>query len=58
MGIYAETNIGLGYVRNPDGVDRDYLQSGSYELEVAGERLACNIQLRPLYDPKMLKMKC
>jgi len=44
-------------VRNKAGVDKDYLKSGSYELEVAGERLPCDIQLQPLYDPKMLKMK-
>jgi 4-methylaminobutanoate oxidase (formaldehyde-forming) len=56
-GYTLETNIGLGYVRNPDGVDKNYLQSGSYELEVAGERHPCKLQLQPLYDPKMLKMK-
>jgi 4-methylaminobutanoate oxidase (formaldehyde-forming) len=56
-GYTLETNIGLGYVRNPDGVDRDYLRSGTYELEVAGERLPCELQLQPLYDPKMIKMK-
>ena len=56
-GYTLETNIGLGYVRNPDGVDKAYLQSGNYELEVAGERLPCKLQLQPLYDPKMLKMK-
>jgi 4-methylaminobutanoate oxidase (formaldehyde-forming) len=56
-GYTLETNIGLGYVRNPDGVDKDYLQSGNYELEVAGERLPCELQLQPLYDPKMSRMK-
>jgi len=56
-GYTLETNIGLGYVRNKDGVDRDYLQSGSYELEVAGERVPCELQLQPLYDPKMTRMK-
>jgi 4-methylaminobutanoate oxidase (formaldehyde-forming) len=56
-GYTLETNIGLGYVRNPDGVDADYLRSGNYELEVAGERHPCKLQLQPLYDPKMLKMK-
>jgi len=56
-GYTMETNIGLGYVRNASGVDKDYLQSGNYELEVAGERLPCELQLQALYDPKMLKMK-
>ena len=56
-GYTLETNIGLGYVRNQAGVDRDYLESGSYELEIAGERHPCDLQLQPLYDPKMQKMK-
>ena len=56
-GYTLETNIGLGYVRNQDGVDRDYLQSGSYELEVAGERIPCELLLQPIYDPKMTRMK-
>jgi 4-methylaminobutanoate oxidase (formaldehyde-forming) len=56
-GYTLTTNIGLGYVRNKTGVDRNYLEDGSYELEVAGERHPCELQLQPLYDPKMLKMK-
>ncbi len=49
--------IGYGYVRHADGVDRDYLSSGRYELEVATERIACTLQTGPLYDPKMLRVK-
>jgi 4-methylaminobutanoate oxidase (formaldehyde-forming) len=49
--------IGFGYVRNQGGVDADYLNSGSYELEVAAERVPCAIHLEPLYDPKMEKVK-
>ena len=56
-GYTLETNIGLGYVRNEAGVDSEYLKSGSYELEVASERLPCELQLQPLYDPKMTRMK-
>jgi 4-methylaminobutanoate oxidase (formaldehyde-forming) len=44
--------IGLGYVRNEDGVSRDYVLSGRYEIEVAGERFPARASLRPLYDPK------
>jgi 4-methylaminobutanoate oxidase (formaldehyde-forming) len=49
--------IGMGYVRNADGVDRDYLLSGSYALEVATERITCRIHLEPLYDPKMARVR-
>jgi 4-methylaminobutanoate oxidase (formaldehyde-forming) len=56
-GYSVEKNIGYGYVRNGEGVDRDYLTSGRYELEVACERVAAEIHLGPLYDPKMERIK-
>ena len=49
--------IGLGYVGHPDGVDADFVDSGSYEIEVAGERFAARASLRPLYDPKAERVK-
>jgi 4-methylaminobutanoate oxidase (formaldehyde-forming) len=48
--------IGYGYVRNPAGVDLDYLRSGRYELEVATERVPAMLHLRPLYDPEMSRV--
>jgi len=57
-GYTVKTNIGFGYVRNAGGVDHDYLTSANYELEVASERLPCELQLQALYDPKMLKLRC
>ena len=50
-------SIGYGYVRNPEGIDRDYLLTGRYELEVATERVPCEIHLGPLYDPEMARVK-
>jgi 4-methylaminobutanoate oxidase (formaldehyde-forming) len=49
--------IGMGYVRCAQGVDRDYLLAGSYALEVATERVPCNLHLAPLYDPSMARVK-
>ncbi len=49
--------IGLGYVRRSDGLDRAWLESGRYKLEVATERVPCTLHLAPLYDPKMLRIK-
>ena len=34
-----------------------FLNEGSYELEVATERVACDIRFGPLYDPKMERVK-
>jgi 4-methylaminobutanoate oxidase (formaldehyde-forming) len=50
-------SIGYGYVRDPGGVDADYVRAGSYELEVAGERVPATVFLAPPYDPKMERVK-
>jgi sarcosine dehydrogenase len=51
-GHTIDKGIGYGYVRNPAGVDRAYLQSGRYQLEVANQRIPANIHFAPLYDPR------
>ncbi|SMY07515.1 GcvT family protein [Flavimaricola marinus] len=51
-------SIGMGYVRHTDGVTRDFVLSGRYELEVATVRVPCEATLSPLYDPKMERVKC
>ncbi|MEX0852664.1 MAG: FAD-dependent oxidoreductase [Bauldia sp.] len=56
-GYTVGANIGLGYVRNPEGVSDDYLTSGSYELEVATEPIPAKLHLSVLYDPKMTRIK-
>lgn len=49
--------VGLGYVRNQDGVDNDWLQRGRYELVVATERVPARLHLEPLYDPAAERVK-
>ncbi|API53853.1 FAD-dependent oxidoreductase [Rhizobium leguminosarum] len=49
--------IGYGYVRSPDGVTEDFVLSGTYELDVARERIPCKVSLSPLYDPDMARVK-
>ena len=43
--------IGYGYVRRVDGIDRDFVLSGSYELEIATERVPAQVMLEPALDP-------
>ena len=50
-------SIGYGYVRNPVGVTADYVSSGSYELEVAGQRVPADVSLQPFYDPTNARVK-
>jgi 4-methylaminobutanoate oxidase (formaldehyde-forming) len=57
-GYTVGRSIGYGYVRDPDnGVDRDSLLAGRYELEVATARVPAEIFLDPLYDPTMSRIK-
>ena len=57
-GYTVGRSIGYGYVRDPEnGVDRDGLLSGRYELEVATKRVPAEIVFDPLYDPKMSRIK-
>ena len=55
-GYTVGANIGYGYVRRDGGVDRAYLEQGSYELEVACERVPCRLHFGPLYDPGRKKI--
>jgi 4-methylaminobutanoate oxidase (formaldehyde-forming) len=47
----------MGYVSHANGVDRNYLIAGEYELEVACERVFCSLHLRPVFDPKSTRVK-
>ncbi len=54
-GAYGHTlgrAIGLGYVGSEAGVDRGFIETGAYELEIAGERVRATASLQAPYDPK------
>ncbi|MEO1343242.1 MAG: FAD-dependent oxidoreductase [Pseudomonadota bacterium] len=50
-------SIGIGYVRADDVIDRDYVLSGHYQLEVATELVDADVTLTPLHDPGMSRIK-
>jgi len=56
-GHTVDKSIGYGYVRNQAGVDREYLQAGRYELEVASRRFPADIHFAPLYDPRNERLR-
>jgi 4-methylaminobutanoate oxidase (formaldehyde-forming) len=57
FGYTVDRSIGYGYVRNPDGVTGDWVRSGTYELEVATQRVPAEVSLQPLYDPTNSRVK-
>ena len=54
-GSYGHTlggAVGLAMVTNPDGpATADWLSAGTWEVDIAGQRYAARVSLRPLYDP-------
>lgn len=50
-------SLGMGYVENQDGVDADYINSGSYEIEIACQRFSATASLKPFYDPTSARIK-
>jgi 4-methylaminobutanoate oxidase (formaldehyde-forming) len=56
-GYTVGRSIGYGYIRDPDGVDREKVLSGSYVLEVATARVPAEVFLEPRYDPTMSRIK-
>ena len=49
--------IGMGYITGDEVITPDYIMSGAYEIEVAGERIPARASLRPYYDPKSLRVR-
>jgi glycine cleavage system T protein len=49
--------VGLGYVAHPVGVDDRFVETGRWELEIAGERHGARAGLAPPYDPKALRVR-
>ena len=57
-GHHVDRAIGYGYVRNAaGGVDAAYINSGTYQLEVATRRIDCEVNIEPLYDPAMIRVR-
>ncbi|MCE9648983.1 MAG: FAD-dependent oxidoreductase [Parvibaculum sp.] len=56
-GYTVGKNIGYGFVRRASGVDRDFILDGHYELEVATDRVPCDVHLEALYDPTSARVR-
>jgi 4-methylaminobutanoate oxidase (formaldehyde-forming) len=49
--------IGMGYIHGKGGVTKDYVESGRFEIEVAGTPIPASASLRPMYDPRAERVK-
>ena len=57
FGYTLGTAIGMGYVTGDEVITPDYIKSGSFEVEVAGELIPARASLKPFYDPKSLRVR-
>jgi 4-methylaminobutanoate oxidase (formaldehyde-forming) len=61
-GGYGHTlgaSVGVGPVENEgETVTVDFVKSGSYEIDIAGVRYPAKASLRPMYDPKLERVRC
>ena len=56
-GHTLRASVGMGYVHHEGGVDKDYLAAGSFEIDIAGDRIPAEASLRPFYDPTSARVK-
>ncbi len=56
-GYTVGANIGMGYVKNAAGVSDDFLETGTWQLEVATARVPATLHTRALYDPAMTRIR-
>ena len=56
-GHRINASLGMGYVKNPDGVTKDWIEAGKWEVEIAWQRYPANVQLQSFYDPKGERIK-
>ncbi len=50
-------SLGMGYVSCTGGVSADWLDGGTWEVEIAWQRYPARLQLRPWYDPVGTRLK-
>jgi heterotetrameric sarcosine oxidase gamma subunit len=56
-GHRVNKSLGLGYVKSPEGVTKEWIQSGIWEVELAWKKHPIHVQLNSFYDVKGEKIK-
>jgi 4-methylaminobutanoate oxidase (formaldehyde-forming) len=49
--------VGLAMIEAGEPVNKGYLQDATWEVEIAGKIYPAEVSLRPMYDPKMDRIK-
>ncbi len=49
--------VGVGYVEVEEEVSKEYIDAGSFEIDVGGERVPAQASLGAMYDPRAERMR-
>ena len=49
--------VGVGYVEVEEEVTKEYIEAGSFEIDVGGERYSAKASLGAMYDPRAERMR-
>ena len=56
-GFTLGASVGMGYVHHSDGVTKDLIDNGRWEIEIACERYPAEASLRAFYDPTGVRVR-
>ncbi len=56
-GFTLGASVGMGYVNHADGVTKEFVESGDWEIEIACERYPADASLRAFFDPAGERVK-
>ena len=49
--------VGLAMIEAGEPLNKVYIQDGEWEIDIAGTRYPAEVSIRPMYDPKMERIK-
>jgi 4-methylaminobutanoate oxidase (formaldehyde-forming) len=59
-GNYGHTlggSVGLGYIEVEDEINKEYLESGNFAIDVGGDHVPARVSLSAMYDPRAERMR-
>jgi 4-methylaminobutanoate oxidase (formaldehyde-forming) len=49
--------VGLAFVSSDEKITKDWLDAGTWQVDIAGERYDATVSLRPMYDPTSARVR-
>jgi 4-methylaminobutanoate oxidase (formaldehyde-forming) len=56
-GHYVGASVGMGWLKNKDGVTKEFMEAGDYSVLIANEEFAVDVSFSASYDPKGERVK-